>query len=144
MEGCIAVLTASISTFRMVIVSQGRRESDKKRWRPADSWIQRARQRKKMQLDEYAEGDRRPSIPRAMLTGMRTLIRTNIRTAEETVTTGSDTLTLDQENETQSVFSIEFSPHEEHMPAKPEGRIESPVSAQHYGVKYLKSAYQVS
>lgn len=124
MEGCIAILMASITAFRTVFASHGtrlRRERREKRWVPSYTWIQRARERKK----SNEQGDQLPSIPRALLTGMRTFIRGHDRTEKDIGLTTSDTYVSEMDDETQR--SMENRAHENHVHVRREWQVESSV-----------------
>lgn len=78
LEGCIALLMASITAFRSIFVSQEIRERDQKRWAPSYSWIQRAKQRKaSKEVDDISNSDdqRLPSIPQATFTKMKDYVQ---------------------------------------------------------------------
>lgn len=126
MEGCVAVLMASITAFRTVFASHGTRESGEKRWVPSYTWIQRARERK-WKNKNNADGDQLPSIPRALMTGMRTFIRKHDRTAGGTTNlTDCGTCTSQMDDETQS--SVESRAQEKQVLVRREWRVESSVS----------------
>lgn len=77
LEGCIALLMASIMAFRSIFVSQGTRERERKRFAASYSWIQRAKQRKatskeKDLLSSSSDDQQRlPSIPQATFTKLK-------------------------------------------------------------------------
>lgn len=100
-EGCVAVLMTSITAFRTAFTSRGTRDSGKKRWAPSHSWMRRARLRKQSEDDDILERGQLPSVPRALLTGVRTYIQEHHRTAESNTWTGSDAWTMNEEDSTQ-------------------------------------------
>ena len=128
-EGCVAVLMASITAFRTVFASHGTRDSDEKRWVPAYTWIQRAKERKWRNKSSEDE-DQLPSIPRALMTGMRTFIRNHDRTAGGTTAlTNPGTCVSEMDDEAQ--LSVESRAQEQRVLVRREWRVESSVSDWH-------------
>ena len=131
MEGCVAVLMASITAFRSIFVSNGTQNSRENKWMPANSWIQRAKRRQKSKESDVRENQQH-SIPRALLTGMRTFIREHGRTAEGTISTSSDTRVLERDDEAQ--LSVESISHDQHVHVQHEWRVESSLSPWQYPI----------
>lgn len=64
LEACVALLMASITSFRSIFVSQGNRERQR-RWEPSYSWIQRAKQKKSNDESDAWINNQLPAIPHA-------------------------------------------------------------------------------
>lgn len=76
LEGCIALLMASITAFRSIFVSQGIKERERKRRADPSSWIQRAKQRKaRNQGDGWTSDQKLPSIPQATFVKLRKYVQ---------------------------------------------------------------------
>jgi hypothetical protein len=135
MEGCVAVLMASITAFRSIFVSNGRRKARENKWTPSYSWVQRAKQRQKTRESKESDvrEDQHHYIPRALLTGMRTFIREHGRTAEGTISTSSDTRFLDGDTEAQ--LSVESRPDDQQVQVSHESRVKSSLNPWHYPIR---------
>lgn len=105
LEGCIALLMASVTAFRSIFVSQGIRERERKRRAASYSWIQRAKQRKAASKEKdllSSSTDRQqqlPSIPQATFTKMEKYIQEHAHETQDhhgSSTDGGST-TLDPE-----------------------------------------------
>lgn len=76
LEGCIALLMASVTAFRSIFVYQEIRQREQKRWAPSYSWVQRAMQRKAANKEKDLlsnttnQQNQLPSIPQATFTNM--------------------------------------------------------------------------
>jgi hypothetical protein len=82
MEACIACIMASITAMRTVFGSTGSRDPDPQRQRPSYSMrMLIMRKIRKSGWDEVENTENLPEIPSATLSGMRTFIRRNHRTA---------------------------------------------------------------
>lgn len=91
MEAVVAVLMASVTTFRAFLIGQRLRNLDKRQPRASNSWIAKMKARRKAAAsDEFEEGNQLPAIPNATLTGLRSFIRRNHRPAGETTMMRSD------------------------------------------------------
>lgn len=86
MEACVACIMASITAIRTVFGSTGSRGPDLPKQRPSYSMrMQIMRKVRRSGWDEVEEdGEKLPEIPSATLSGMRTFVRRNHRTAGET------------------------------------------------------------
>lgn len=83
MKGSIAVLMASVTTFRALFVDQQRqpREPQEKKRTPSYSWPERIKGKRSASNVETRYRLDLSSLPRATLTSMRTFIRRNNRSA---------------------------------------------------------------
>lgn len=90
LEGCVALLMASIMAFRSIFVSQEMRNSGQKRWAPSSSWLQSAKQRKTSK-EGMRNGDQLPSVPQATFTTMKRYFRGHGGTADGSTTLNSET-----------------------------------------------------
>jgi hypothetical protein len=98
MEGVVAILMASITTFRTIFVGQGSRILDECQPRPSHSWLAGIKLKKSStKINGVEEGKALPAIPAATLTGLRTLIRRNHRSPGATTLLQSDIASLDEE-----------------------------------------------
>ena len=128
MEGCVAVLMASITAFRTVFASHGTRDSGEKRWTPASTWLQRAKERQGRNKSSEDE-DQLSSIPRALMTGLRTFIRKHDRTAGGTTTALTSPGTCTSELDDEAQLSVESRAQEpQRVLVRREWRVESSVS----------------
>ena len=76
LEGCIALLMASITAFRSIFVSQEIKERERKRRADPSSWIQRAKQRKAGKQDNvWISEQKLPSIPQATFVKLRNYVQ---------------------------------------------------------------------
>ncbi len=97
-EGAVAVLMGSMTTFRALLVGQGSRNSEQRQLRPSNSWIARMMLKKgSAQSDQFEEGNKLPAIPHATLTGLKSLIRRNNRSAGATTMMQSEIGPLPEE-----------------------------------------------
>lgn len=82
MEGCIALIMASVTTFRTAFITVSSKRNDKERKGPSYSMRQRLKAKlnrnRSDELEEVAD-EGLLTIPGATLTGMRTLIHRNWR-----------------------------------------------------------------
>lgn len=124
-EGCVAVLMTSITSFRTAFTGRGTRDSGEKRWAPSHSWVQRARLRNRSEGDDVLERGQLPSIPSALLTGVRSYIQEYHQTAESNTWTGSDTRSLNEVDSTQ--WSVEDVPRNQYAHVQRESRVGSLV-----------------
>lgn len=85
MEGSVALMMASVTTFRTAFVAVGAKRNEKKEKIPSYT----VRQRLLAKLKKAADIEGLPSVPRATLTGMRTFIHRNNRPEDETTMMGS-------------------------------------------------------
>lgn len=91
MEAVVAVLMASITTFRAFLVGQGSLRLNDRQPQAPHSWVARIKLRRKAAAsDGLEEGNQLPAIPSATLTGLRSFIRRNHRSAGETAMMRSD------------------------------------------------------
>lgn len=77
LEGCVALVMTSITAFRTIFMGQRIRARRRKRWTPAHSWMQRAKQRKNAHKegDVWSNNDQLPSIPQATFVKLRKYVR---------------------------------------------------------------------
>lgn len=73
MEGSVAVMMASVTTFRTIFVNGGKRERRKK-WEPSNSWLERVKQRRSRSNAQDGQDIALPTLPEATLKGLRTFI----------------------------------------------------------------------
>lgn len=88
MEACIALIMASLKTFRTAFVTITHKKNEEKKKAKPSSFIRqrlmaRLNRRSRMKELEKNENDL-PAIPRATLTGMRTFIHGNNHSVDET------------------------------------------------------------
>lgn len=102
LEGCVALLMASITAFRTIFMSQ--ENAGQKRWTPSSSWIQRAQQRKTSKEGDVWGGDQLPSIARATFARMNVYVRGRHGTAEGN--TSLDCETGSSETEVETPLSV--------------------------------------
>lgn len=87
MEGCVACIMASVAAFRSLFVASSSREAKKNEQRPSYSMrlrlIERIKQSRSKNSWEAMSGDedQLPAIPSATLSGVKTFIRRNNRSA---------------------------------------------------------------
>lgn len=78
MEGCIALIMASLTTFRTAFIIVSSKRNEKKRKGPSYSMHQRLKAKlsrnRSDELEKWANEEGLPTIPGATLTGMRTFI----------------------------------------------------------------------
>lgn len=80
-EGSVALMMASVTTFRTAFVAVGNKRNEKKEKIPSYT----IRQRLLAKLKKAADIEGLPSVPGATLTGLRTFIHGNNRLEETTV-----------------------------------------------------------
>lgn len=85
-EGSVALMMASVTTFRTAFVAVGAKRNEKKEQIPSYT----VRQRLLAKLKKAVDAEGLPSVPRATLTGVRTFIHRNNRAEEETTVMGSE------------------------------------------------------
>ena len=94
LEECVALVMTSITAFRTIFVGQRIRDRGRKRWTPAHSWMQRAKQRKKAHKEGdyiWSNDDQLPSIPQATFVKLRRYVRDYRPWTTEEGRTSSDT-----------------------------------------------------
>lgn len=83
MEGCIALIMASVTTFRTAFVTVSSKRNEKKRKGPSYSMRQRLKAKlsrnRSDELEKWADEEGLPTIPGATLTGMRNFVHRNNR-----------------------------------------------------------------
>lgn len=105
LEGCVALLMASITAFRSIfVVSHGMRDPGQKRWAPPYSWIQCAKQRKTSKEGDAWENVHFFSMARATFARMNVYVRGRHGTAEGN--TSLDCETGSSETEVESPLSV--------------------------------------
>ena len=130
MEGAIAILMASITAFRTVFVSQGRRELERLR-RPSYSVMERLKWRRNRAASNRLEGRGLPEVPGATLTGMRTFIRRNNRSEGVTTPVQSEIGTLDEEEVPMKHYRV---PEDRRVFIKRDWSVFRSVSAKYFQV----------
>lgn len=102
MEGCVACIMASVAAFRSLFVASSSREAKNNERRPSYSMrlrlIERIKRSRSKNSWEAMSGDedQLPAIPSATLSGVKTFIRRNNRSAE--ITTMVSALDPHEEN----------------------------------------------
>lgn len=84
-EGSVALMMASVTTFRTAFVAVGGKRNEKKEKIPSYT----VRQRVLAKLKKAAEIDGLPSVPGATMTGLRTFIHRNNRPDDDSTVMGS-------------------------------------------------------
>ena len=88
-EAVVAVLMCSLTAFRTVFTTQ-QTSVAKRQWQPSASWIQRMKWKKSSEKSADADSDALPTIPKGTLSGLRTFIRRNNRSAAATTVLETD------------------------------------------------------
>lgn len=91
-EGCIALIMASVTILRTAFVTAGHKRDEKKKKEPSYSIRQRLMAKIKRDRSDDLEDTELdlPTIPRATLTGMRTFIHRNNRLVGESAVMRSE------------------------------------------------------
>ena len=94
MEGCVAMIMASITAFRTAFITVDSRREKVKHQGPSYSMRQRLKAKLMFNRSDEANGsagqENLPAVPQATLTGMRTFIRKNNRSAGGTTAIWSE------------------------------------------------------
>lgn len=92
-EGSVALMMASVTTFRTAFVAVGAKRNEKKEQIPSYT----LRQRLLAKIKKSVDPDGLPSVPGATLTGLRTFIHRNNRPEGETTVMGSESDRLSED-----------------------------------------------